>query len=114
MHIPKATLIALFLASAVACLDADLDTEASEFAVANPDGTIVCHKEREIAVSFHSVPAHLAHGDFLGPCDPVAAASASALVCHVAGSEPNEIEVGFSAVPAHLAHGDFLGPCTDE
>jgi hypothetical protein len=115
MHVPKAMLAALFLVGAVACLDADSSTDVEAFAVANPDGTIVCHKNREIAVNFHSVPAHLAHGDFLGPCEPEAtAATSSVLVCHLTGAEPGEIEVAFASLPAHLAHGDFLGPCTGE
>jgi len=113
MHIPKAALIALlFLATtAPACLNTDPDSDAQAFAVANPDGTIVCHKGHELATSFEAVPAHLAHGDFLGPCDAEVAAADSVLVCHVRGHRPHEIEIAFAAVPAHLAHGDFLGPC---
>jgi hypothetical protein len=114
MHIPKAplaALISLLAASAPACLDAEPSSDAEVFAVANPDGTVVCHKGSEIATGFQAVPAHLAHGDFLGPCDAAAAAGDSVLVCHVRGARPHEIEVAFSAVPAHLKHGDFLGPC---
>jgi hypothetical protein len=115
MHLPRSALVAFFLVvSAAACLDADPDSSAEAFAVANPDGTVVCHKGREIAVSFHAVPAHLAHGDFLGPCEAEAAAAASVLVCHLASADSGEIEVGLAAVPAHLAHGDFLGPCAGE
>lgn len=114
MHIPNAPLIAaLFLltASAPACLDDGSTSDAEVFAVANPDGTVVCHKGNELAASFQAVPAHLAHGDFLGPCDAAAAAGDSVLVCHVRGARPHEIEIAFRAVPAHLQHGDFLGPC---
>ncbi len=100
----------LALAIAAACTSED-DTATSAFAIANADGTIVCHNGHEIDVAFPSVAAHLAHDDFLGPCSVAAAAAASVLVCHVAGAEPNEISIAFNAVAAHLAHGDFLGPC---
>lgn len=113
MHIPKAALAAFFLlATGVpACVDGEPDSDAEAFSVANPDGTIVCHKGHELAASFEAVPAHLAHGDFLGPCDATVAADDSVLVCHVRGRRPHEIDIAFAAVPAHLAHGDFLGPC---
>src|SRR4029079_16422707 len=80
MHIPNAPLIAaLFLltTSAPACLDDGSTSEAEVFAVANPDGTVVCHKGNELAASFQAVPAHLAHGDFLGPRDAACAPRAS-------------------------------------
>jgi hypothetical protein len=107
--------VALFV-SAVGCSTEVSDQISSEdFAVSNPDGTVVCHKGHEISVPFVAVSHHLSHGDYLGPCvETVAAAEASSvLVCHKPGPHQVEIEIPFPAVSHHLSHGDFLGPCFD-
>jgi hypothetical protein len=64
-----------------------------------PKKVVLCHKGRTIEVAESAVPAHLAHGDTLGPC-PVT-------ICH----KGRTIQVPESALAAHLAHGDTIGPC---
>jgi hypothetical protein len=66
---------------------------------APPKQVTLCHKGRTITVSEAAVPAHMAHGDTLGPCPVV--------LCH----KGRTIEVAAEAVAAHLAHGDTIGPC---
>lgn len=92
-------------------------------AQAEPRVTI-CHREPQrqpetITVNANAVPAHLAHGDTLGPCPPGGGQPPGnggngdqVTICH---REPQKqdvtITVDASALPAHLAHGDTLGPC---
>src|SRR5688572_26911456 len=97
---------ALLLALAIGCAAEDTVGE-SPLAIANPDGTVVCHKGHEIGLPFAAIDNHLSHGDFLGPCEITAQRAASILVCH----KGKEIELPFSAVDNHLSHDDFLGPC---
>jgi hypothetical protein len=66
---------------------------------APPKKVAVCHKGRTIMVSEAAVPAHLAHGDTLGPC-PVT-------ICH----KGRTIQVPVESLASHLAHGDTVGPC---
>ena len=108
-----ATLAAAVLALALACACAAEPelTDTRAMAVANPDGTVVCHKGNEIAVAFSAVASHLSHDDFLGPCTAAAAAAGSILVCHKPDDGGHEIAIAFPAVDNHLSHGDFLGPC---
>ena len=94
-------------------------------------GVTICHvppgnpdNAHTITVSANAVPAHLAHGDYCGPCeDEVADPCADddvdgrVTICHVPPGNPDNahtITVGVNAVPAHLAHGDYCGPCEDE
>src|SRR5690242_7061294 len=35
----------------------------------NSNLVAICHKGNTICVNMNAVPAHLAHGDFLGPCN---------------------------------------------
>lgn len=103
------SLLALALAAGCAA-EPDLDTAV--LAVANPDGTVVCHKGHEIAIPFNAVDNHLSHDDFLGPCAAAAAAAGSILACHKPDTRGgHEISIAFPAVDNHLSHGDFLGPC---
>ncbi|HSM58468.1 MAG TPA: FecR domain-containing protein [Candidatus Sulfomarinibacteraceae bacterium] len=96
----------------------------------------VCHvppgnpaNAHTITIGRPAVDAHLAHGDFLGPCDEAwekddwddewdedvdDAASGQVTICHRPPGNPanaHTITVGEPAVDAHLAHGDTLGPC---
>jgi hypothetical protein len=43
-------------------------SSAATSVFAQQAGTLVCHQGTTMEVNFHSVPAHLKHGDLLGPC----------------------------------------------
>ena len=66
------------LLTIVALMLGGLFTVASPaVAAAQPDKVTVCHKpgtpaEHEITMSERALPAHLAHGDVVGPCGPPA------------------------------------------
>lgn len=70
----------------------------------NEPKVTICHNGRTIVVAQSAVPAHLAHGDTVGPC----ASEANVLICH----RGRTISVAQSAVATHLAHGDTLGECS--
>ncbi len=36
---------------------------------AKPNKVVICHKGKTISVSSASLNSHLAHGDYVGPCD---------------------------------------------
>jgi len=42
-----------------------------------PEKVTICHKGHTITISRSALPAHLRHGDTIGPCGGVAGASAS-------------------------------------
>ena len=86
----------------------------------------ICHREgngssHTITVALPSLPAHLGHGDTLGPCpdpdpdpdpDPGPDPEDRVTICHREGNgSSHSITVDESAVAAHLAHGDSLGHC---
>jgi len=70
----------------------------------NEPKVTICHNGHSITVAQSAVPAHLAHGDTVGPC----ASESKVLLCH----RGKTISVAESAVSTHLAHGDTLGECT--
>ncbi|MFC2015641.1 hypothetical protein ACFLUM_01775 [Chloroflexota bacterium] len=87
----------------------------------------ICHKpgteaEGTLNVSVAALEAHLAHGDYAGPCSgespeeaqvPGTAAEKITL-CHKPGTPAERtMQVPTEAVPAHLAHGDYIGECDD-
>ncbi|GAA4031276.1 hypothetical protein GCM10022409_14410 [Hymenobacter glaciei] len=45
-------------------------TAAANNPKASHDAVLICHKGQEITVDSHAVPAHLAHGDQVGSCNP--------------------------------------------
>jgi hypothetical protein len=92
---------------------------------------IICHKGNTIRVSEAAVPAHLAHGDSLGPCgedevvcrrghtvvvsrdkvlpsDILGACSNQVFMCNL---HLRTIVVAPNAIDAHLARGHRLGLC---
>jgi hypothetical protein len=106
----------------------------------------ICHNASKnnphtITVDRSALPAHLAHGDVVGPCvsetltltptltltstvtlTPSATLPATptvlapkddkVTVCHNAGKKnPHTLTIDRSALPAHLGHGDTLGAC---
>src|SRR5829696_9924121 len=75
----------------------------------------ICHRTgskknpfRTIRVSRNAVPAHLKHGDALGPC-----ASAVFTMCHATkNGKAKTLKVkGAAKVKRHLKKGDKLGKC---
>jgi hypothetical protein len=70
----------------------------------NEPKVTICHNGRSLTVAQSAVPAHLAHGDSVGPC----ASEPNVLICH----RGRTLNVAQSAVSSHLAHGDSLGECS--
>ena len=111
--------------SATASSSSSESTESSSQA---SDKVVVCHippgntdNPQTISVGESAVPAHLEHGDTLGPCDDGGPAddqyNEKVLICHIPPGNPENpqtIRVSENAVPAHLAHGDTEGPCPGE
>ena len=113
--------------------------EAAPEDVEDGERVTLCHvppgnpdNQHTIAVDADDVGDHLAHGDYLGACDPELLDDVDedvdaellededdegdehVTLCHVPPGNPaNEqtITVGESAVDAHLGHGDYLGEC---
>jgi hypothetical protein len=94
----------------------------------------ICHippgnpnNPQTIEIPMSAWPAHQAHGDQLGACQPVTPAPTppptppdppapeqKITICHIPPGNPNNpqtIEIPMSAWPAHQAHGDQLGAC---
>jgi hypothetical protein len=80
-----------------------------------PKKVTICHKTGSkknpfvtIRVSRNALPAHLRHGDAIGPC-----ATAKFTVCHVTknGKTQTKKVKGAKAAAKHLRHGDKLGKC---
>ncbi len=75
----------------------------------------ICHRTGSkkhpfvtIRVSRRAVPAHLRHGDKLGPCS-----RAKFVVCHKSRRDKKTMKViGTRALKKHLRHGDRLGSCS--
>jgi len=68
----------------------------------DPQNVVICHDGATIEVLLADLPAHLAHGDTLGPC-----VVRTVTVCH----QGTTIEVPETELQSHLDHGDTLGAC---
>jgi hypothetical protein len=73
----------------------------------------ICHRTGSkknpfvtIRVSRHAVPAHLRHGDKLGPCE-----GQTFKMCTTKAGKKQTIKVRFRALKSRLRKGDKLGPC---
>jgi hypothetical protein len=74
----------------------------------------ICHRTGSkkhpfvtIRVSRNAVPAHLRHGDKLGPCE-----TQRFKMCHTTkAGKKHTIKVKFRALRAHMRKGDKLGAC---
>ncbi len=81
---------------------------------------VLCHKPEgqpwnahTIRVPQEAVAAHLAHGDYLGPCKNEKKQQYT--VCHFPQEgQPVTILVLAPLVDGHLSHGDYIGPCRVE
>jgi hypothetical protein len=96
----------------------------------------ICHippgnpnNPQTIEIPMSAWPAHQAHGDQFGACQPVTptpptpptppnppAPEQKITICHIPPGNPNNpqtIEIPMSAWPAHQAHGDQLGACKE-
>jgi hypothetical protein len=99
----------------------------------------ICHKpgtpaEKLLMLPASAIPAHLGHGDLLGPCPEPAAPPTSTLpisptapitptlvptstrwisICHKPGTPAEKtLLLPESAIRGHLGHGDRLGSCS--
>lgn len=91
-------------------------------AVEYPKKVTICHRTGSkknpfvtITVSRNAVPAHLRHGDRLGPCN-----GQSFTICHKNQKAKGQkgkakgqktMRVRFRSLRAHMRHGDRLGRC---
>jgi hypothetical protein len=84
--------------------------------VGPPKKVVICHNGRTIRVSEAAVPAHLAHGDTLGPC------VGDYVICNRYGNFDNNhpnvpirtIIVSQADLPKYLAKGATIGPCPNQ
>jgi hypothetical protein len=114
-----AGLVGLFAAFAFAALAsvgaAVSPTSPPSVAAQYPKKVTICHRTRSkkhpyvtIRVSRNAVPAHLRHGDGIGPCP-----RAIFTVCHKAknGKHKTMKVKGAKAHRKHMKHGDKIGAC---
>ena len=99
-------------------LDMDDDGTADE-AVCSGKKASICHippgnpaNAHSLCVGKSAVKAHLAHGDYEGPCTGEYAGDQSdqVSICH----EGTNVVVAMNEVWDHAAHGDYLGLCDGE
>jgi hypothetical protein len=109
-------LFAAFAFAALASVGAAVSpTSPPSVAAQYPKKVTICHRTKSkkhpyvtIRVSRNAVPAHLRHGDGIGPCP-----RAIFTVCHKAKNAKHKtMKVrGAKAHRKHLKHGDKIGAC---
>jgi hypothetical protein len=108
---------ALASAALVSVVQAARTTSAQRPAAADqyPKKVTICHRTGSkknpfvtITVSRNAVPAHLRHGDKLGPCT-----AQSFTICHKNKKTKAQktMKVRYRALRVHARHGDRLGSC---
>ena len=109
---------AAFVFAAVASVGAAVSpTSPASVTAQYPKKVTICHRTRSkkhpyvtIRVSRNAVPAHLRHGDGLGPCP-----RAIFTVCHKAKHGKHKAMTlkvkGAKAHRKHMKHGDKIGAC---
>jgi len=107
-------LFAAFTFAALASVGAAVSpTSPPSVAAQYPKKVTICHRTKSkknpyvtIRVSRNAVPAHLRHGDGIGPCS-----RAIFTVCHKAGKHKTLKVKGAKAHRKHLKRGDKIGAC---
>jgi hypothetical protein len=108
---------ALASAALVSVVQAARTTSSQRPAAADqyPKKVTICHRTGSkknpfvtITVSRNAVPAHLRHGDKVGPCG-----AQSFVVCHKSKKSKAQktMKVRYRALRVHARHGDRLGSC---
>jgi hypothetical protein len=111
-----AAVVAAFAVAAMASVGAAVSPASGPAAASQYERKVtICHRThskkkpfRTIRVSENAVPAHLRHGDHLGPC-----ANAVFTMCHkTANGKKKTVKVrGSRRVERALRRGDKLGKC---
>lgn len=110
----SATAVGFALAASIGGAVSPAGSHASSHQYQYGKKVTICHRTGSkrhpfvtIRVARSAVPAHLRHGDRLGPCE-----RATFVVCHKSRRGKDTLAVkGVRSLSGHLRHGDRLGPC---